>query len=74
MVAGTNSAGVGDGVEHRQAQVLGAAFARGYAADHLGAVFDGLLGVESTLRTGKPWQITLVSLLIRTLIICPPQL
>ena len=37
------------GVEHWQTQVLGAAFTRRNATDHLGAVFDGLLGVETTL-------------------------
>ncbi|KAF1856457.1 hypothetical protein Lal_00048580, partial [Lupinus albus] len=35
-----------DGVEHRQAEVGGAALAGGHAANHLGAVGDGLLGVE----------------------------
>src|SRR5690606_18896754 len=42
-----------DGVEHRQAEVGGAALAGGHAADHLGAVGDGLLGVESALATGE---------------------
>ena len=41
------------GVEHWQTQVLGAAFTRSNATNHLGAVFDGLLGVETTLRTGN---------------------
>ena len=41
------------GVEHRQIQVSGAAFARSHAANHLGAVGDGLFGVESTLRAGE---------------------
>ncbi|SPO56510.1 exported protein of unknown function [Pseudomonas sp. JV551A1] len=41
------------GVEHWQAQVGGATLAWGYAADHLGAVGDGLFGVESTLRAGE---------------------
>ena len=31
----------------------GAAFTRGHAANHLGAVGNGLLGVESTLRAGE---------------------
>src|SRR5690606_9666902 len=41
------------GVEHRQAQVSGTALARGHAANHLGAVGDGLFGVESALRAGE---------------------
>src|SRR5690606_7656118 len=41
------------GVEHRQIQMLLAALARRYAADHLGAVGNRLLGVVSALRTGK---------------------
>ncbi|MOA57785.1 hypothetical protein D3C78_1820240 [compost metagenome] len=31
----------------------GAALAGGHAANHLGAVGDGLFGVESTLRAGE---------------------
>ncbi|MNI78444.1 hypothetical protein D3C73_1348180 [compost metagenome] len=31
----------------------GATLARGNAADHLGAVGNGLFGVESTLRAGE---------------------
>ncbi|MND44866.1 hypothetical protein D3C80_357150 [compost metagenome] len=42
-----------NGVEHWQAQVSGAALAWGHAANHLGAVGDGLFGVESTLRAGE---------------------
>ncbi|MNV18513.1 hypothetical protein D3C71_1093410 [compost metagenome] len=42
-----------NGVEHWQTQVLGAAFAWSYTTNHLGAVLDGLLGVETTLRTGN---------------------
>src|SRR5690606_4785595 len=45
--------GIGDGVEHRQAQVLGAALARRHAAHDLGAVLDHLLGVEGALGTGE---------------------
>jgi len=83
-----------DRVEDRQVEVLAATLARGHAANHLGAIFDGLLAVEGTLQSGnsqhaldenctasrahrgatlkctclpvKPWQMTLVSLLIRT--------
>ena len=39
-------------VKHRQADMGLAAFAGGDAADHLGAVSDGLLGVEGALRAG----------------------
>lgn len=62
------------GVEHRQAQVLSAAFARGYAANHFGAVSDSLFGVESPWLPVKPWQITLVFLSIKMDIIYPPLL
>src|SRR5690606_9495623 len=44
---------VGDGVEHGQAEVLGAALARGHAADDPGAVLDHLLGVEGALGAGE---------------------
>ncbi len=51
------SAGGFDGffhsVEHWQAQVGSTTFARSHAANHLGAVGDGLFGVESTLRAGE---------------------
>ena len=40
-------------VEHRQAQMRGAAFAGRDAADHLGAVGDGLLGMEGALVAGE---------------------
>src|SRR5690606_7227216 len=50
-------AGVGDrighGVEHRQAQVLGAALAGGHAAHDLGAVLDHPFGVEGALGAGE---------------------
>src|SRR6476660_3991366 len=36
------------GVEHRQALMLGAAFARGNAANHVGAVLHHFLGVEGS--------------------------
>ena len=42
-----------------------AAFAGRDAADHLGAVGDGLLGMERALVPVKPWQITLVFLSTR---------
>src|SRR5690606_12861988 len=38
-----------DGVEHRQAEVGGATLAGGDAAHHVGAVGDGLFGVEGAL-------------------------
>src|SRR3989304_5703447 len=41
-----------DGVEHRQAEMLGAAFARGHAPHHAGAIGDGLLRVEGALGAG----------------------
>src|SRR5271169_377275 len=40
-------------VEHRQIEMPGAAFSRGDAADHLGAVGDRLLRVKRTLRAGE---------------------
>src|SRR6185312_6764827 len=43
----------GDGVEHRQIEMDGAAFARRHAAHHLGAVGNRLLGVEGTLAAGE---------------------
>src|SRR5690606_2262072 len=43
---------LGNGVEHRQAQVSGAALARRHTADHLGAVGNRLLSVEGTLGAG----------------------
>ncbi len=58
------------GVEHRQTQVRGAAFARRYAADTLRTVSNRLFGVEEGPRLPvKPRQITAVSLLIKTDII-----
>ena len=42
-----------DGVEHRAFEMLGAAFAGRYAADDIGAVFDHLLGVESSFAAGE---------------------
>ena len=41
------------GVEHRQVEMAGAAFARRDAADHFGAVGDRLLGMEGALRAGE---------------------
>ena len=41
------------GVEHRQAQVRGAAFTWRYAANHLRTVGNRLFGVESPLATGE---------------------
>ena len=41
------------GVEHRQAQVLLAAAPGRDAADQLGAVGDGLLGMEGALLAGE---------------------
>ena len=40
-------------VEDRQVKVGLTAFARGDAADHLGAVCDGLFGVKGALRAGE---------------------
>ena len=40
-------------VEHRQVEMLRAAFARRDAAHHLGAVGDRLLGMEGALRAGE---------------------
>ena len=45
--------GVRNGVEHRQVQMRLTALARRHAAHHLGAVSDGLLGVETCLRAGE---------------------
>lgn len=42
-----------NGIEYRQAQMRGAAFARGDAADHLRTVSDGLFRVECALATGE---------------------
>ena len=42
-----------DRVEHRQVEMLGAALARGHAADHPRAVGDRLLGVKGALRAGE---------------------
>src|SRR6185312_11103452 len=42
-----------DGVEHRQIEMLAAAFAGRDAADHLGAVGDRLLGMEGALGAGE---------------------
>src|SRR5688572_20076265 len=44
---------LGDGVEHRQVEMGGAAFARRDAAHHPGAVGDRLLGMEGALRAGE---------------------
>ena len=41
------------GVENRQVEVGGATFAGRHAADHLGAIGDGLFGVEGALRAGE---------------------
>ena len=45
--------GLGDGVEDREADVGLAALSGGDAADHPGAVGDGLLGVEGALGAGQ---------------------
>src|SRR4029079_3889533 len=42
-----------DGVEHRKAEMRRSAFARRHAADHLGAIGDGLLGIERALRASE---------------------
>src|SRR6185312_5398317 len=42
-----------DGVEDRQIEMLAAAFAGRGAADHLGAVLDGLLGVKGAVLAGE---------------------
>ena len=52
-VAPVFSTRLGDGVEDGQADVGRAALAGGDAADDLGAVGDGLLGVEGALRAGE---------------------
>ena len=44
---------VGDRVEHRQAEVRLPALARRDTADDVGAVIDGLFGMEGALRAGK---------------------
>src|SRR5690606_10610928 len=44
---------VGNGVEHRQTEVFGAALARRYTADHFGAVCNRLLRVQGALRAGE---------------------
>jgi len=41
------------GVEHRQAEMLLPALARRHAADHLGAVGDGLFGMKRSLFAGE---------------------
>ena len=43
----------GDGVEHGQIEVLRAALAGRDAADHVGAIGDGLLRVESAFPAGE---------------------
>ena len=45
--------GIADGSEDRLAQVLGAGFLGVGAANDVGAVVDGLLGVEGTLTTSE---------------------
>src|SRR4051812_2566099 len=60
--------GLGDGVEHRQVEILGAALARSDAADHGGAIGNRLLGVKVPCAPVKPWQMTLVWELTRTAI------
>src|SRR4029077_3571495 len=45
--------GFDDGVEHRQVEMLAAAFARRRAADHLGAVGDRLLGMERAVLASE---------------------
>ena len=45
--------GFGDGVEDGAVEMLGAAFAGRDAADHVGAVRDHLLGVESAFAAGE---------------------
>src|SRR3546814_764219 len=44
---------LGDGVEDRQVEMAGAAFARRDTPHHLGAVGDRLLRVEGSLRAGE---------------------
>src|SRR5665213_243091 len=45
--------GFGNRVEHRQIEMTAAAFAGRGAADHLGAVLDGLFGMERAVLTGE---------------------
>src|SRR5579884_2383673 len=52
-VAPCHGARLGDRVEDRQVEMARAAFARGHAADHLGAVGDRLLGMERALGAGE---------------------
>jgi hypothetical protein len=47
--------GLGDGVEHRQAEVGGAALARGDAADDLGAVVSICCAWKVPCEPVKPW-------------------
>ena len=42
-----------DRIEHRKAEMRGAALARRHAADHARAVSDRLLGMERALRAGE---------------------
>lgn len=42
--------GIPDGVEHGEPEVLGSGLSGGDSSDHVGAVLDGLLGVEGSLE------------------------
>src|SRR6516165_3052698 len=53
-IAAGRGAGLVHGVEDRQIEMSGAAFARRHTADHPRAVGDRLLGVEATLGAGHP--------------------
>ncbi len=51
-IGGLGGLGLGNGVEHRQAQVSRAAFPGRHAGDHVRAVGHRLLGMERALRAG----------------------
>ena len=44
---------LGHGIEYRQIEMCLAAFARGYTADDIGAVFDGFFGMKAGMLAGK---------------------
>ncbi len=60
------------GVEHRPVEVLLAALARRDAADQLGAVGDGLFGVEGALLAGEALADDLGVLVDSMLMVCVP--
>ncbi len=60
-----------DGVEHRQTRWVEPPLPGDRAADHLGAVGDGRSEWKVAVLAGEAWQMTLVSLVIRTDISIP---